>query len=195
MSNSSSFAFTLPSRFRSAFCNPCPVSSFVFAIQACRSDRSASFTALSRFTSPGSVSGDVVTVVPAVVFVEPDDVICMIDAVVEVVAAERDVDEVADDTVDDVVARDTEETVVCVRVVSCVSVDTVCEVVRVVSEYEVVCCTVCEVVSDAETRVVLVSVVLLLPAESDVSGVVDVVVRMLSVSVNVVVVSLFAVIG
>ena len=66
---------------------------------------------------------------------------------------------------------------------------------RVVSEYEVVCCTVCEVVSEAETREVLVSVVLLLPAESDVSGVVDVVVRMLSVSVNVVVVSLFAVIG
>ena len=172
----------------------------------------------SRFRSPGSVSGDVVTVVSAVVFVEPDDVICMIDAVVEVVAAERDVDAVVVTVfpVDDVVTFDpveivvsvgfvtvvvvtvtetllTEETVVCVIVV--VLVDSVCDSVRVVSEYEVVCCTVCEVVSDAETREVLVSVVLLLPTESDVSGVVDVVVRMLSVSVNVVVVSLSAVIG
>ena len=135
----------------------------------------------------------------------------MIDMVVEVVAAERDVDVVVvtDFPVDDVVTPDTEETVVsvgfvtvvvvtvaealltdetvvCVLVV--VLVDSVCDSVRVVSEETVVCRTVCEVVSDAETREVLVSVVLLLPAESDVSGVVDVVVRMLSVSVIVVVV-------
>ena len=103
----------------------------------------------SRFRSPGSVSGDVVTVVSAVVCVEPDDVICMIDAVVEVVAAERDVDAVVVTVfpVDDVVTLDpveivvsvgfvtvvvvtvteallTEETVVCVIVV--VLVDSVC---------------------------------------------------------------------
>lgn len=138
----------------------------------------------------------------------------MIDAVVEVVAAERDVDAVVvtDFPVDDVVTLDPVETVVSVGFVTVVVVTVteallteetvVCAIVvvlvdsvRVVSEYEVVCCTVCVVVSDAETREVLVSVVLLLPAESDVSGVVDVVVRMLSVSVNVVVVSLFAVIG